>query len=356
MNRSNAALGLIVVGALTLAIGCGDGGSNTNASAEPAGSGKTAAGSAKANGSAAPKSSAATADTAKPADAGGATAGGSILKHMPKDCDEGRVYVNVGKMLGGDAGGALDALIVKGMAMGKDAKKGEEVLKVLKDGGIEPVKGTKEIAVCMTKDDSKMVVAVAMDMSKSDKPADVLAKAIETGDGKAPKREDAGDITYLMNESGGKDVLAVVGKTMLIVGKDKAAVEAAAKGAGGEAEFADATSNVVWGKIVKDNTNFFMKEAGDNYDVKVSMDDKQAAKKKEEAEKMLPTLDAQMGKMPPDVQGLLKPLLPIAKNAKFDATAESLTLTTNFPKSALGEFLTAAGNAKPEDLMKNLKF
>ena len=240
--------------------------------------------------------------------------------------------------------------------MGKDAKKGEEVLKVLKDGGIEPVKGTKEIAVCMTKDDSKMVVAVAMDMSKSDKPADVLAKAIETGDGKAPKREDAGDITYLMNESGGKDVLAVVGKTMLIVGKDKAAVEAAAKGAGGEAEFADATSNVVWGKIVKDNTNFFMKEAGDNYDVKVSMDDKQAAKKKEEAEKMLPTLDAQMGKMPPDVQGLLKPLLPIAKNAKFDATAESLTLTTNFPKSALGEFLTAAGNAKPEDLMKNLKF
>jgi hypothetical protein len=354
---SKVALGLTIAGALTCGlIGCGDGSGGTNASAEAAASGKTAAG-ASAKGSAAPKSSAATADTAKPATtAGGATASAGVLKHMPKDCDEGRVYANVGKILTGDTGTALDALIVKGMAMGKDAKKGDAVMKVLKDGGIDPVKGLKEVAVCMTKDDTKMVVAVAMDMSKADKPGDVLAKAIETGDGKAPKKEEKDGVTYLSNETGGKDVLAIVGKDILVVGKDMAMIEAAVKGGGGEADFGPAASEVVWAKVTKDNTQVDMKEAGDNFDLKVSMNDKQAAKKKEEAEKMLPGLDKQLGQLPPDVQKLLTPLLPIAKNAKFDVQGETLSVTTNFPKAALGEFLTAAGQSKPEDLMKGLKF
>jgi len=346
MKRSNVALALVFAGAL---LGCGDGGATGNASAEP---GKSGAASAQAKGSSAPAGagSVAAGKTAeKAADPAPAAGGAEVLKHMPKDCDEGRVYANVGKLLGGGSAGALETLMAKNMGGSKDAKKSEEVIKVLKDGGIDPVNSLKELAVCANKDKKKTVVAAAVDFSKAEKPGDVIAKAIETGSGKAPKKEEAGDVTWLTTAD--NSVIAV-SKTKLLAGDDKATLEAAWKGADGASAFGDAGSHTVWADVGETKVN--MKEAGDDYDLKVSTKvGANAPKMKEQFEKTLPEID----KLTADPKmAFVKPLLPAVKNAKLDVAGEILNVVTKFPKAAISEFLTGLKDVKPEDLMKGMRF
>lgn len=346
MKRSNVALALVFAGAL---LGCGDGGATGNASAEP---GKSGAASAQAKGSSAPAGSGAavagkgTEKAADPAPAGG---GAEVFKHMPKDCDEGRVYANVGKLLGGGNAGALETLMAKNMGGSKDAKKSEEVIKVLKDGGIDPVSSLKELAVCATKDKKKTVVAASVDFSKAEKPGDVIAKAIETGSGKAPKKEEAGDVTWITTAD--NSILAV-SKTKLLAGDDKAVLEAAWKGGDGASAFGDAGSHTVWADVGDTKVN--MKEAGSDYDLKVSTKvGAKAPKMKEEFEKVLPEID----KLTADPKmAFVKPLLPAVKNAKLDVAGEILNVVTKFPQAAITEFLTGLKDVKPEDLMKGMRF
>jgi hypothetical protein len=356
MIRSNAALAFLFAGALTCGFGCGDGGSKTGASAEPAKSGAAATtGTAKSSGAQAKTSAAPTGTGTAKTDAGGtpSTATADVLKHMPKDCDEGRVFVNMSKFLaGGDMGAAFDTLIGKAMAQGKaDDKKAAEVMKVLKDGGIDPLKDVREIAVCANKDDKKTVVAVSME-PKADKPADVFAKAMETGEGKAPTKEEKDGMTFLKSGKG-EGGLAVVSKNMILIGEDIKTLQGVAKGGDGAGEFGDAKSTLVWAKVdpTKTKTEVVMKEAGSDYDLNVKLVSKDAAKTKTEFEKMLPELDKVAEKMP-----FAKPLLPIAKNGKMDAQGENLTFTTKFPKDAIAKFLTEASKVDPKEIMKGLKF
>ncbi len=353
MIRSNAALAVLFAGALTCGFGCGDGGSKGGASAEPAKSGAAATtGTAKSSGAQA-KTSAAPAGTGAAKTDAPATAGADVLKHMPKDCDEGRVFVNMGKFLaGGDMGGAFDTLIGKAMASGKaDDKKAAEVMKVLKDGGIDPLKDIREIAVCANKDDKKTVVAVSME-PKADKPADVFAKAMETGEGKPPTKEEKDGATYLKSGKGDGG-LAVLSKNLILIGEDVKTLEAVAKGGDGAGEFGDAKSTVVWAKVdpTKTKAEVVMKEAGADYDLNVKYVAKDAAKNKAEFEKMLPELDKVAEKMP-----FAKPLLPIAKNGKANAEGENFTFTTKFPKTAIADFLKEASKVDPKEIMKGLKF
>ena len=343
MKRSIGLSGLVL--ACTL-IACGDGGTTAGASAEPGKSGAPkASAQAKASGAPAASSAAGT----KPVEAPKADAAGDILKHMPKDCDEVRAYVHMGKLASGDVGPALESLITKAIASSKDAKKSEDTMKVLKDGGIEPLKAMQELAICANKDDKKTIVAMAGDMTKADKPADVIAKAIETGSGKAPKKEEAGDVTYIIQDAG-KPTIAVVGKTKLLLGEDRPALEAAVKGLDGASSFGDAATSVIWVKVEGASaTDVSMKEAGDNFDLKVMTKTAGAAKMKADFDKMSPGLD----KMVEDPKmSFLKPLLPAAKNAKVEATADALNVTTSFPKKAIGEFFTGIKDMSPKDLSR----
>jgi hypothetical protein len=191
-------------------------------------------------------------------------------------------------------------------------------------------------------------MVAAMDFSKVEKPADTLAKALEAGEGKPWKREDAGDVAYLTHPDG-KSVLAVVGKAAIVIGDTKEVVEAAVKGPDGGSAFGDARSHVVWAKMVEDDTTVTLKEAGENHDLKISMKDKNAAKKKEELEKMAPMADELAKKEP-----MLAPLLPIVKNAKATVEGEMLTLATSFPKNTVADFLKGLKDKKLEDVMKGL--
>jgi hypothetical protein len=348
MKRSNAALALIFAGAVTCGLGCGDSGQKAGASAEPGKSGAAATTAAKPSGTAMAGKSSAAPSTAKPVEPAKA-AGADVLRHMPKDCDEGRIFANVGKILEGGAGSSLDSLVAMGMSMGKDAKKGEAVMKAFKDGGVDPLNDIREVAVCATSDKKKMVAAVYFE-SKADKPAETFAKALEAAYGKPPTKEEAGDVTFLKAEKEG--YMAFVGKNVVLIGDDKAPLEAAAKGGDGAGEFGEAKSHAIWAKMKDKDTQVMMKEAGSDWDLKVvTKAGPKAQKQKEDFEKMLPELDKQVEKMP-----ILKPLLPVAKNAKMEVAGEVLTVTTKFPKSALGEFLKEAGKSKPDELMKGLKF
>jgi hypothetical protein len=328
-------------------LGCGDGGAGAKASAEP---GKSGAASAAPKGSAAPGAKPGDKPESKPGDkpADKPAAGGvDVLKHMPKDCDEGRIFVAASKLISAESADILNGLTTQGLAQSKDAKKSEEVVKILKDGGIEPMKQLTDVAMCMGKE-KKTVMVAAVDFSKADKPADTIAKALEAGDGKPWKREDAGDVVYLSNPDG-KSVMAVVGKAAVVIGDTKELVEAAVKGPDGGAAFGDARSHVVWAKMVEDDTTVTLKEAGENHDLKISMKDKNAAKMKEDMEKMAPMADEFAKKEP-----MVAPLLPIAKNAKATVEGEVLTLTTSFPKNTLADFLKGLKDKKLADIMKSM--
>ncbi len=352
MKRSNAALAALFAGALTCGLGCGDAGSKTGASAEPAKSGAAASTGTAKSSAATAKSSAAPAGASgapKAEAAAGATA--DVMKYMPKDCDEGRIFVDLGKLITGDVGSSLDSIIGMAMAQGKgDAKKQEEVMKVLKEGKIDPIKDMKQLAICAAKS-KKTVAAIAMD-TKAEKPADVFAKAIEAGEGKAPTKEEKDGVTYLKSGKG-EGGMAIIGNNLILMADDTAALEAAAKGADGGAAFGDAKSHVVWAKMEdKTKAEIMLKEAGSDYDLKVVANaGPQGAKMKSEFDKMLPELDKLAEKEP-----MLKPLLPIAKNAKLDVQGDVLTITTKFPQGAIGSFLKEAGKKDPKDLMKGLKF
>lgn len=347
MTRSKAAFALIVAGAL---MGCGSEGTSTNASAEPGKSGAAKTTSSQTPSASTAGTAGATKGTAAPEKANAPAAAGSVLKYMPKDCEETRAYANIAKIFPESTHAALDTLIAKGVAEGgADAKKGEEVIKVLKDGGIEPSKALKEFALCANKDDNKTVAAIGVDFSNADKPADVIAKAMETGTGVAPKREEIDGVTFLQTKDG-KAWLAVIGKDTIVTSKGKDTLQAAIKGAGGEAEFAESAGHVVWVKAPSDEVDVKVKESGDNFDVVAKIKaGAQAAKVEADWTKMQPEIDKMADKM-----AFLKPLLPAAKNAKLTVDGEILNVTTNFPKNAIGDTLNAIKDMDFKELQKQM--
>jgi hypothetical protein len=272
-----------------------------------------------------------------------------VLKHMPKDCDEGRVYANVGSLLRGGSAEALESLIAHSLADKKDSKKSEEVLKVLQKGGIAPMSALKELAVCASKDTKRTVIAAAVDFSQAGKPGDVIARAIKIGSGKAPKQEEAGDVTWLTTAD--NSVLAV-SKSKLLAGDDRALVEASWNGTDGAAAFGDATRDTLWASV--GDTKVSLRERGDDYHLDVSVRaGTTAARMKEQFESMRPEID----KLVSDPNtAFLEPLPPAVKNAKLGVDGEMLHVATTFPRAALREFLANLGRMKPEDLMKGLRF
>ncbi len=386
MKSAKAVLAFIVVGALG---GCDKDNSATQASAEP-GKTTTSASSqtvtAKPSGEPAGKAAAQDSDASgkvaerNAAPPGSGSVGGSatglpiedpkapvavdafplstdpplpaaqeLLKHMPKECDEARAYANVGKILTTDALGVLEQWAAQQVAESKDPKKSEEVLKTLRNGGIEPLKGLKQLAVCGNKDDKLTVVAVNMDMSKADKPADVLAKAIEVATGKAPKKEVVDGVTYLQDEGAGK-WLAVIGKDTLLAGRSKELLQAAAKGPGGEKDFADAASHVIWANVTDKQVQVRVREVGEAFDVKAKWNaGASAAKQKAEFDKIVPALDKVAEKMP-----MIKPLIPTVKGTKLEAKGETLVANATLTKAAMNEFLNGLKGLKLEDIKKQI--
>lgn len=366
MKRLNSVLVLCSATAMTgaLALGCGDsGGAKPDSSSKPASSSASNSGSAKpmANNSAKPTTSSAPgSSTGAPTMAAAGPAGDSI-KFMPKTCDEGRIFVNLGKLLGGDVGKAAEGMqekLVSSLASsGKPGDdKANKVLAALKDGGIEPIKAARELSVCAGKGD-KAVVAVAMDFSGAKgKPADVFAKAMEASSGKAPKKEDEDGITYLTNDK--NKVMAFVSPSVIVLGDSKEAIKPVAKGGDGAADFGDASTYVVWAKIIPSPNNpvdVTIKESGANYDLKALFAPPGAdgAAFKKDPDGTIKKFNDEIAKIAPKLDKTpFKAATDAVKNAKLAKDGERMSLTTSFPQAMLAELAKAASSADPKDLMK----
>jgi len=296
-----------------------------------------------------------TAKVAPPAPEGLAPTG-SLLDRMPALCDGGRAYVRVDKVLGGDSATSLSGLIDKGLAKNKDKTHADEVFAALKAGGVDPVKQTKELAVCEAHGSANDLVAVTIDLSKVKDPGTTLEKAIKAGDGDAPKKEVVGDVTYLSSQKS-DDVLAVVGNSVLLFGKDRASVEAAVKGGTKGAGFADAASYVVWADIPDAPGRGTVKENGENFELDVVIHERGIAREKAEIEEKLGAIDQNMGKLPAGVQALVKPLLPALRAAKLTADGDdSLHITSTFPKKTVPDVLAAMKKLGPDEIQKVMRF
>lgn len=293
--------------------------------------------------------------TPEPEPVGQAPAG-SLLDRMPKRCDGGRAYIQVDKVMAGDSAASLSALIDKGLAKNKDKTHADEVFAALKAGGVDPVKQTKELAVCEARGSANDLVAVTIDLSKVKDPGGTLEKAIKAGDGDAPKKEVVGDVTYLSSLKS-DDVLAIVGKSTLLFGKDRASVEAAVKGGTKGAGFADAMSFVVWADVPEAGGRGTVKESGDAFDADIVIHERGIAREKAQIEEKLAGVDKNVGKLPAGVQALVKPLLPAIKATKLSADGDdSLHVTTTFPKKTVPDVLSAMKKLGPDEIQKALRF
>ena len=278
---------------------------------------------------------------------------GSLLDRMPKTCSKGRVYVQVEKVLSGDAAASISGLLDAGFKKNKDKTHADEVFAALKAGGVDPIKQIKELAVC--EDGKNDLVAVTIDMSKVKDPATTLEKAIKAGDGEPAKKEVVGDVTFLSSTKS-DDVLAVVGKNVLVFGKDRASVEAATKGGTKGAGFADAASYVVWVDMPQEKGRGTLKESGDTFVLDAAVADASLVREKEGIMSKLAQVDANVGKLPAAMQSIVKPLLPAIKNVKLSSEADTLKITTTFPKKTIPDVLAAAKKLGPEELSKAVRF
>jgi hypothetical protein len=334
MKKSMAVLALVALGGF--AAGCGD----KAASSDAATSAKAESGKGE-TGKATSATSAAKSE--------GAASARSIHSYLPKDCDDGRVSVEIAKLLPGDftSFGKLAT-----SQIGADAAKADAVLKVLEDGGIKPASALRAAALCITKDPTKTVIALEVDLSKSDKPAETFAKAVETGTGKAPKLEVIEGATLLSNE-GKKGTFAFIGKNTVLIAQDRALITAGLQGGGGEAAFADAKGKVVWVRTEGDKaTKVDVTENGSAFDILVDakMGAAAATKAKTDFEQSLAQLDQMAAAMP-----LLAPLVPVIKGAKLEPVNDNLKITASLPKGTIDEVFKKAGEMKSEDLQRMMR-
>jgi hypothetical protein len=329
MKKSMAVLAFIALGGF--AAGCGD----KSASSEAATSAKADSGKA---------SSAASASKSE-----GAVSARSLHSYLPKDCDDGRVTVEIAKLLPSDLT-SFSKLATS--QIGAEAAKADAVLKVFTDAGIQPASALRAAALCITKDAKKTVVAVEVDLAKADKPAEIFAKAIETGTGKAPKLENVEGATLVSSE-GKSATFAFVGKNTLLIAQDRALITAGLQGGGGEAAFADAKGKVVWARTEGDKaTKVDVTENGGAFDIVIDakMGAAAATKAKADFDQNLAQLDAMAGAMP-----FLAPLVPVIKGAKLEPVNDNLKITASLPKGTIEEVFKKVGEMKGDDLQRMMR-
>ena len=365
MKSLNTALVLLSATVMTsaLSLGCGDSGAKPDSSSKPASSTASGSGSAKpmANNSAKPMTSSAPGASTGAPMAPSMTASGDSIKFMPKTCDSGRIFVNLGKLLSGDVGKAAEGMQEKLLgSLASSGKPGDDkankVLAALKEGGVEPIKAARELSICAGKGD-KAVVAVAMDMTGvKGKPADVFAKAMETASGKAPKKEEEDGITYLTNDK--NKVMAFVSPTVIVLADSKDAIKPVAKGGDGASEFGDASTYVVWAKVTPSPTNpvdVTIKENGANYDLKALFTPPggDGATFKKDPDAVIKKFNDEIASMAPKLDKTpFKAAADAVKNAKLAKDGERMSLSSTFPQAMLAQLATAAAATDPKELMK----
>ncbi|MBW2527360.1 MAG: hypothetical protein JRI23_24470 [Deltaproteobacteria bacterium] len=294
------------------------------------------------------------AKTAEPAKKAGYTQG-DVLKHMPADCESGRVYARMGDLYGmKGVAGELNTLQDTMVASLGPESKAKEILAVLKDGGFDPVKTIADTAMCMGKDEEP-VVAAGLNLGKIEDPLELVAKAIEKSGKPKPKIETEGEMRW-MGTGEAEGVIAMVSPNVIAVAKNKEALLPLAKG-GGAKGFGDAAKSLIWASIKTGKESAVdakLMDKGDDLDVwaAIGMDGPGLDEMKKNPDAFVKQMEQEAAKIADELAKTpFKMLAERVKAAKFAVEGDKAVITASVPKTDLVAALKAAASAKPEELM-----
>jgi hypothetical protein len=297
-----------------------------------------------------------------PAAVGGAasTASGDLFKYMPADCPMGRIYVNQAALFTPEMTATFQQLQEKMFAAGNaNDPKATAALKVLKDGGVDQT-SLREAAMCLNKDESKMVIAIAIDPAKISDPLGLASKVYEAAGKPAPEKGDAGGVPYIKLGADNKGVLAMVQPNVAIL-VEKPEMIATAKAGGGAAAFADAAKQAIFVDIEPEPNSRItaqLTDKGATYDgrVGIKLPAAQADVMKKNPDEFVKKFKEQTDKMAEKfAQGPLKVVGDKLKAVAYKVEGDLLVATVSITKAELNDFVKTVGAMDPKELMKTMR-
>jgi hypothetical protein len=282
---------------------------------------------------------------------------GAALAYLPKECPEGRAYVDVRELLGGD-GGAMGALVEKVLLSDvKDKTKAEAVLKTLRDGGLDPTTTVQDIAACVTTAGAP-IVAFGIDATKAKDPLATLVAALEAGEGpgKAQLLEKGG-LKYAKNARG--EVLGMVAPNVLVLAKNLDRLKEAAKTPGGADGFADATSHALWMRMTGDDkADVTVTPRGAEYEILAlfTPPGAMAAQLEKDPAPVVAGMEQEKARRAKSLEGSpLKVLAPVVQGATIAAEGGRLKITAKVAKATLADALKTLAETPPEQIFRALQ-
>ena len=300
------------------------------------------------------------ADAEKKDDAGKYEAG-AALKYLPKECEGGRIYLNLGKVLEGEVGKNLEATMEKmAETMAGGDEKTKKVMATLEENGFEMTNNVQEIGVCLDQK-SDPVVAVGMIPGKmKGEPLDMIAKAVEASGEAKPKSEEEDGVKYL-TVNGEKGVISQPVKNVLVVAETKDKAKAALKGGEGAAGFGEAAKKVAWVNVKmgpEGDVEVTVEEKGDAYEGKfaMGMPKAQAEAAKKDPDAFVKGMEGEAAKLATELEKTpFKSLGEHVKNAKFAVDGDKFIVTANIKKADIVALSKTAADTPPEELMKAMR-
>lgn len=277
---------------------------------------------------------------------------GDVLKHVPKSCKGGRIYLNVGALLKNEAVESNASLLAAKLSkkMKKKDEKSAKAFDALKKAGIDPAKDVKEIAICGDLGMKDVVVAIGGKFAGKD-PLAAIKKAGEEGDEKLSENETDGGVKYLKS---GKDYMALVSPNVLVVTRDKDQIDDLKKDDDESSDWDAEKGRIVSFKVKDKRTGDItgsITENGEDLDFKIAADLKDAEKMKEDPEAFKQQLEAILAQLSKKMKkGPFGKVAGDVADAKIKVSGSKLTITCTVPSADLGDAIKKAAESSDEDL------
>jgi hypothetical protein len=277
---------------------------------------------------------------------------GDVLKHVPKSCKGGRIYLNLSALLKNEAVESNASLLAAKLSkkMKKKDEKSGKALEALKKAGIDPAKDVKEIAICGDVGMKDVVVAIGGRFAGKD-PLGAIKKAGEEGDEKLSEQETDGGVKYLKS---GKDYMALVSPNVLVVTRDKDQIDDLKKDDDESGDWDAEKGRIVSFKVKDKRTGDItgsITESGEDLDFKIAADLKDAEKMKEDPEAFKGQLEAMLAQLAKKMKkGPFGKVAGDVAAAKIKVSGSKLTITCTVPSSDLGDAIKQAAESSDEDL------
>jgi hypothetical protein len=270
------------------------------------------------------------------------------LDYLPKDCNMGRVFLHGGTLREPAISQRVVSILKKLRTTPKlSGKKPKAVLDAFDAANVSVLDVVREAGICVHRNGKKSMWVLGVDLPGSVNEAS-LASLFESAVGAKPKVETVGDTTFL---TGTNAVAAVMERRIILLARDRAAIEAAVKEKAGRSayEIGDTTFAYWREEYTPKKARFHLERTEKGLQVSYVEQTKSAETEKKDAEKWIGLLDKLVA---PDSKKFWLPLVPHAKSAKLTADAEKFSATADAPLEDVVKFLDNLDALAPGQLAR----